>query len=263
MKCYTSGVLLALCLCLAGPGQAEEMTTLSPQHKTASELAPVLQAAFPQAGVSAFYQQLIVRAPDAATLAQIEAMLARLDTPVRQITLTVEQRQLANTQGWQWDADGRLVISDGKAGGSLALRMAQLHRDSRLLNRSMASTLEGGQVWIQLGQSRFYPVWQAWPSQGLLVRGGQWVSTGTGFYARPQIQGEGVRVLLSPQASRFQRDGSIAQAGVEAEVLALPGQWQLIGESRQDGSSQQAGLSESGQQSGSQSYQVWLRVDIR
>ncbi|MBE9609880.1 hypothetical protein [Chitinilyticum piscinae] len=251
--------LLALCL-LAASVQADEVVTLSPQHRSAQELASALQRTFPEAAFTPFYQQLLVRAPDAATLARIREVLATLDQAARNLTLTVEQRQVDDLDAWEAAVRGKVLIGSEGSSAVLALRLAQLHEATRLVNRSVVTTQDGGQAWIQLGQSRYYPVWSWWPGSALPVRGGQWVSTGSGFYARPQQQGAQIRVLLSPQAGRFRPDGSISSAGSEAEVLVSPGQWQLIGESRQEGSTSSSGMT-SGNRTQLRSYQVWLKVD--
>ncbi|WP_028456686.1 hypothetical protein [Chitinilyticum litopenaei] len=254
-------LLLLIVLALSPLATADDIATLSPRHKPAAELLPVLQQAFPDAAFSVFYQQLIVRAPDRATLARIEALLAELDTVTRQFRLSVEQRQHASAAGWHFDTSGRVVIRNGKAGGALAVSLGQFHSDSRLLNRSSVLTLDGQEAWISLGQSRFYPLRTWWPGSGVVVSGGEWASVGNGFVAQPLAQGREVVVRLSPQLSRFVGGRRIERAGAYTEVRASPGEWLLIGESNSSSQSSTAGWPDNGSERGQGGYQVWLRVD--
>ncbi|BCL76164.1 hypothetical protein JHS3_19000 [Jeongeupia sp. HS-3] len=243
-------------LLLAGAALADVVDTVQLRHKTASELAPLLQQAFPDAAIQGFYDQLVVRAPDEATFARISALVSRLDTPTRRLTVSVEQRESGSRSGL--DADGSVVISNRGSGAVVAID-AQRSRDTRQAAVQRVTTIDGGRAMISLGESRFVPTlsWVFRPGYSIVTQGGQWQSVGSGFWVEPQVVGERVQLRLYPQSSRFNGNGSIDQRAVYSEVAGALGEWLPVGESTQ----QARGSGIGSRVQAATVYTVWVRVD--
>ncbi|AOY00335.1 hypothetical protein [Jeongeupia sp. USM3] len=241
---------------LAGVTLADVVDTVRLRHKPAAEIVPALQQAFPDAGISGFYDQLIVRAPDAATLAAIAALVERLDTRAQRLTVSVEQRESAATAGIE--AGGAVVISN--RGSAAAVRLGATQSGDTRSALQKVTTMDGGRAMISLGESRFVPTlsFVYRPGYRIASYGGQWQDAGSGFWAEPRLLGGEVRLRLYPQSSRFNADGSVAYRGVYSEVAGALGEWLPVGESTRQASGSGIGS----QSQSSTRYTVWVRVDV-
>ncbi|MBM3116696.1 hypothetical protein [Jeongeupia naejangsanensis] len=247
--------LLLAAVLVAGVAMADVVDTVPLRHKPAAEIVPALQQAFPDAGIQGFYDQLIVRAPDAATLAAITALVERLDTPTRRLTVTVEQRESGAEASV--DTDAAVVISN--SGSAAAVRLGATQSGGTRSAVQKVTTMDGGRAMISLGESRFVPVlsWSYRPGYRIATYGGQWQDAGSGFWVAPALQGGEVRLRLYPQSSRFNADGSIAYRGVYSEVAGALGEWLPVGETTRQASASGIGTSASA----TTRYTVWVRVD--
>ncbi|WP_432719330.1 hypothetical protein R0381_000530 [Jeongeupia wiesaeckerbachi] len=248
--------LALLLVALAGPALADVVDTLPLRHKPAAEIVPALQQAFPDAGISGFYDQLIVRAPDAETLARIAALLERLDTKTQRLTVTVEQRE----SGAQSSVDADAAVTLSNRGSAAAVRLGATQASGTRSALQQVATMDGGRAMISLGESRFVPTlsFAFRPGYRIATYGGAWQSAGTGFWVAPQMLGSQVRLRLYPQSSRFNADGSIASREIYSEVAGALGEWLPVGESTQQASG--AGLGASAQSTSR--YTVWVRVEV-
>ncbi|WP_159672243.1 hypothetical protein [Andreprevotia sp. IGB-42] len=241
------------------------MDVLLLSHKLAGELAPTLQQAFPEASIQAFNGQLVIRAPDNATFERIAQLAARLDTPNRQLTVTVAQRDNGGGSRSNVDVGGGVIISNRGIGGGVAIYGGGNDRSYRSNTTQSVSTMDGGRAMISLGQSRFYPTLNFIyrPGYAIVTRGGAWQAAETGFWVEPHVQGDIVQLRLYPQSNRFTGDGSITSRGVYSEVSGRVGEWLPVGSSNDDGSSSVNGVLSGSRRSSYGSYTVWVRVEAR
>ena len=243
------------------PSAAQRIETIAPQHQTADALAETLQASFPQVGIRAFSGVLIISAPDEASYAAVLALLRQLDTPIRNLRVTVEQRSLQSQQRGDISQQGKVVVSNAGVGGRLVLQGDDRSQQSNRQSQQTLRLLDGSEGMIQIGEQRFFPTihFSFRPGYTIAQYGGQWHSAGTGFYIAPQLIGERrVLLRLSPYSSAFSRNGQIRTQSLYSEVQGEVGEWLPVGESVQHGAS--TGLSGGGH--GQARYSVWVKVDL-
>lgn len=244
---------------------AEIVETVTLRHQLADQVVPVLQGAFPQARIQAFHGTLIIAAPDEASYAQILALLQRLDTPMQNLIVTVEQRSLQ--QGGQAGAQtrGGVVISNNGIGVTMGMTGQDRRFQSTGNSVQTLRILEGAEGRIHLGQQRFVPQISFWFRPGFTIThvGGQWQSAGTGFYVVPRRIGENDVVLrLLPSQREFTRGGGTQGHEIYSEVQGLIGEWLPVGETQQTQNSQEQGLLSGLSANQTQRFSVWVKVEL-
>ena len=253
LRCFLLGFLLSITV---NTGQADRVDVLPLQHKLATEIVPVLQQSFPDASIQAFNGQLVVRAPDDATFDAITQLVAQLDTPNRQLAVTVEQRN-GQASHSPLHVGGHVVISSRHGvGGRIEIITEDNTLDDDTLSRQTVLTMDGGRAMISLGQARFYPqldfIYR--PGYSVITRGGTWRQDETGFWVEPHVRGDQVQLRLYPYSNRHRPDGSVQTSGVYSEVAGQLGEWLPVGASSQY--TQGSGVYRQGR------YTVWVRVEL-
>jgi hypothetical protein len=256
---------LILWVCISPLALADYVDSFAPRHQLATQLAPALQAAFPQASIKAFSGQIIVNAPDEASFRQIRALAEQLDTAQRSVTITVEQRAMQDSQQQAAGVNGGVVISNQGSSARLGIELSQQHSQAQASSRQSLRTLDGSNAMIMLEQQRFIPqlsfIYR--PGYTIVQHGGTWQAAGTGFYVAPSLLGDGrVNLKLAPQSSSFNRDGSINAHQTYSEVEGRLGEWLPIGETRSEGSNDRRRLAGVDQQSNQARFTVWVKVEL-
>ncbi|WP_373974554.1 type II and III secretion system protein [Chitinibacter sp. SCUT-21] len=258
--------LLMLGMSLFNVAYADYVDSFAPRHKLASQLADVLQAAFPDASIKAFSGQIIVNAADQPSYERIRAFATQLDTATRSLQITVEQRAQSQTQQSAVGVDGELVLSNQGTAGRVELEMQHQQNQRQAFSQQRLRTLDGSNAMIMLGQQRFIPqlsfVYR--PGYAIVQHGGAWQAAGTGFYVAPSLLGDGrISLKIAPQASSFIRDGSINVHQTYSEVEGRLGEWLPIGESRSEGSNDRRRIAGVDQQANQARYTVWVKVELQ
>lgn len=254
-----------LALGISGLLYAEVVETVTLRHQLADQVVPVLQGAFPQARIQAFNGSLIIAAPDEASYAQILALLQRLDTPLQNLVVTVEQRSLQQGANLGVSTQGGIAVSNRGIGVGITLRGQDRQAQSTGLSRQTLRILEGAEGRIHLGQQRFVPQISFLFRPGFTIThvGGQWQSAGTGFYVASRRIGENdVALRLLPSQREFTRGGGTQGHEIYSEVQGRIGEWLPVGETQQIQSSQERGLLSGSSANQTQSFSVWVKVDL-
>ncbi|WP_157669709.1 hypothetical protein [Chitinibacter sp. GC72] len=259
------GCMAILMLGMSMTLRAEYVETFTPRHQLATQLAAALQDAFPAAAVRSFSGQIIVTAPDEASYRKIRALAAQLDQPVRSLTITVEQRSLAERQVQALDAQGRVVIGAQGSEARLDLGLEQQQGRSTAVSQQTLRTLDGGTAMIMLGQQRFVPQLSFIHRPAYQIRqyGGVWQVAGSGYYVAPALLGDQrISLKIAPQASSLQRDGRVNVHEVYSEVEGRLGEWLPIGETQAESSSDRRRLAGVDQRASLTRYSVWVKVEL-
>lgn len=237
----------------AAAGAQLEIVTLRhrPAEQVLSGLQPFVE---PGGAVSSLGDKILLRVSP-ANLAELRTAITALDTPLRQLVLSVRQGR-----AWHGQGDGVGVSVHGSRveiqGGS-----ADSQREDTVSQQ--VQVLEGGRALIRVGQSLPLVMreWRATPGGWVQVDSMRRADVGSGFYALPQVLGDRVNVEISPSLERIGPDGVVESARLTTTVSGPLGAWIPLGASQSDthradyGST---GLARSSSQSGGQ---VWLRVD--
>ncbi|XZG69452.1 hypothetical protein ACTSKR_12425 [Chitinibacteraceae bacterium HSL-7] len=250
------GIWLAV-LVLCQPVWADRTDVVTLQHRLANEMVPLLQDAFPQSRISALRQQLVVTSPDDAAFDALLGVVHRLDTPQQMLRIDVEQHRGYRRSGAGISVDRIEIGPDGSAAN---VRLFGQSGSGSTQTAQSVRVMDGGRASITLGQARFYPdIGFVYRPGYRIERYGQWVTTGTGFWAEPHVIGNDVQLRLYPQDSRFSPDGAIDYSGTYSEVRGQLGEWLPVGASQRQSQAGATGMT-TGSTQAQDSYTVWVRI---
>lgn len=258
MKRY---ILLLLITAFLFPGKihgdTNSVEVISLNHRTVEEVIPVLRPFVGSEGViSGMNNQLIVQTT-AARLERIKEIIARIDTPLRQLMITVAQNvtreqleRIAAASGKiTISNNNRLTISDER--GDRTGRVEYSRDEDTLKVQGQSSTgiaqtadiqrlriLEGSQALIKIGSSIPLPERTVVRNtNGVTVIGSsRYHDVTSGFYVLPRIVGDGVILEISPQRSTLGKEKSIDYQSATTRVKGQLGKWIELGsiQQRQD-----------------------------
>lgn len=289
---YPLRQLIAAWLLVLSAGVLAQVTiieVITLRHRTADELVAVLEPlAGPGGHVAAFQQQLIVRAAPSA-LAEIRRIVSQLDTPPRQLLVTVRQEsrsehrdRLVDLSGSVGGDHGRIVIpDDGRRRGGTSVIVQE--GDARLRARARESdhrssgqetqtirVLEGRQARIHIGQS--VPVGE--PTVRRIVVNGRVVEqviagtayrdVMTGFFVVPRLSGDRVTLAIRPERQALSGDarGAVAVQAAETTVSGALGEWIEIGAIDQDASGRRSVLFGRSDSAAGHGSRILVKVDL-
>ncbi|MEN3113044.1 secretin N-terminal domain-containing protein [Uliginosibacterium paludis] len=258
-------LLLALiCLMLSAAVSAQQrMEILSLRHRLPEQVLPTLQGLLePGGSVSAMSGKIIVRSSP-GNIAELRQALEAIDQPVRRLLISVRQGGSRNSEATRIGADGRVILR-GDEVDVRARADAESGRRSESENIvSRVQTVEDGEALIQLGQSVPVPATQTvyGPNGVVVTRGAQYVSTGSGFMARPRLAGNNVTVSIAPQSQRMSPGGRIEGSGLQTTVSGRLGEWIPLGGVSQQSERTERGLSRYGDSRSEISSDFWIRVE--
>ncbi|MGE0486109.1 MAG: type II secretion system protein GspD [Gammaproteobacteria bacterium] len=283
-----AAVVLAVLGLLAGPVAADDFVfeIIPLRHALLDDVLPTLRELVAPGGtVTGMQDKLIVRTtPD--NLAQLKDVLGALDRRLRQLRISVSQDA---GREYQWQEDGlRARIAAGEAavalGGPGGARgpgasVSIGDGDSRVTYRNLTTrgaedrnasqfvtTVEGSPAWINAGQvlplanRQFTPT----PYGAAVVDSIEYRNVGTGFYVTPRVAGDNVTLEISPYSEQLSRQGggAIDSRGLNTVVSGKLGQWIALGGSGQHGADQGSGIVHRTRATASESYDVWVKVDV-
>lgn len=258
MKRY---ILLLLITAFLFPGKihgdTNSVEVISLNHRTVEEVIPVLRPFVGSEGViSGMNNQLIVQTTP-ARLERIKEIIARIDTPLRQLMITVAQNvtreqleRIAAASGKiTISNNNRLTISDER--GDRTGRVEYSRDEDTLKVQGQSSTeiaqtadiqrlriLEGSQALIKIGSSIPLPERTVVRNtNGVTVIGSsRYHDVTSGFYVLPRIVGDGVILEISPQRSTLGKEKSIDYQSATTRVKGQLGKWIELGsiQQRQD-----------------------------
>lgn len=262
-RCLTllAGLLLTL------PVQALELVTevIPLGYRTVSEVAPILRPLVPAPGaVTGLRDQLVIRTtPD--NLAEVKGVLASLDRAPRSLLISVKRTTLdrAGRQGYGARLDvheGNVRIAAGGGGPGQGGAMAGVGNDdsrggvrvygtdSRADLRGVQAirTLEGRDAFISAGvevplRERYRAIgpYGVTSSERLHYR-----RVDRGFFARPLVQGDQVRVEIRSTDSRLGHGprGLIQRRDADTVVSGPLGEWLVVGRDAREESRSRGGI---------------------
>lgn len=245
---------------LAQPAKAGaplEIITL--RHRPAEQVLPGLQPLVePGGAISSLGDKILLRVSP-ANLAELRTAIAALDTPLRQLVVSVRQSGEWHGQGGAAAVTGQV----GSGGSRVEIHGGGIHSQREDVVSQQVQVLEGGRALIRVGQSLPLVMreWRATPAGWVQLDSVRRADVGSGFYALPQVLGDRVSVEISPSLERVGPDGVVESARLTTTVSGPLGTWIPLGASQSD--TQRAdygstGFARSSSQSGGQ---VWLRVD--
>lgn len=255
-------LLLSLTLFTGAAGAEEVLRSFRLQHRTAAELAPVIEPLLGEAGaVTASGNLLVVRA-DEAMVEQVAALLPELDTPPVQLIITVRQARedLATQSGGS--LSGRMG-TDG--GGNASVRIYRNRSTDDTNTAQTIRTLEGR--WASIDAGEVVPLTR----HRTIIGGGiavtekdtQYVEATRGFRVRARLSGDRVIVELAPHSARAdeQGNGRFETASATTTISAPLGEWMEIGGTTETRREEGGGITYSTESAGESESRLQMKVE--
>lgn len=251
-------------LALRQPALARAQTRLeiiTLRHRPAEQILPALRPLVEQGGGISMLGDKILLRVSPANLAELQAVIASLDTPLCRLRVSVRQDDERRGESAGVGLSGRFspgnsaIVVQGGADGT---------RRSDSLSQQV-DVVEGGRALIRIGQSLPLMLREWHPAAGggwVQVDSLRYVDLGSGFYAAPQLLGDRVQVDISPSMERVEAGGSVSSARLSTTVSGPIGAWIALGDSRSQSELSGYGSSGAGRGQGSSVARVWLRVDV-
>lgn len=219
-------------LSLSGVHADSSIHTLQLKHRLASEVLPQIEAFLPPtATVRAFEDTLILKS-DRATLANVQQLLEKLDTPLQNVLITVmRSNHVLDDQRGGSTQIGVEAADDVRASVGINRWSTHGHLDDNQQYR--ARGIAGQPVSINLGE--MVPQQQQLvflTHHGIAVeQQTRYISTTNGFQALPYLlANQQVRVEIHPFFSKLSRvDHDIRSSEVISSVSGQLGEWLEIG----------------------------------
>ena len=273
-------VIILMCL-LPTLALASGMEVLTLQNRSASEVLPVLRPLLEPGGVMTGINDQIILRTSSANRAQIKAALAKIDIPARQLLIYVSQNRQQN--GEQHELSGHVnigretrsprrqsgtspeqVTADIRNGnGNADLRLGNIQRSTDQHTNQMLRVVDGGSAYIRTGVSIPVQMHQVYLSPGGAIISDSLVyrDIGSGFYAKPHVNGQHVTLEISPQQDKLSANGVVEQQRLYTTITTRLGEWTQIGGTDTQGNHQsRALLGVTGSTSAAQGG-VWIKVE--
>lgn len=203
-----------------------EVKVIELEHRQAEELLVVLKPMLGSAGaVSSLGNRLILRA-SAKELAALEKLVAQLDTPRAMLRIAVRQEQSSVAIG----SEGGVILSTSPG-------RVRIEEGGRTLGNSHQKTeqfvqvLDGETALIEVGQRRPYARIRAYVGghRRGMVEVTDFQDLAEGFLVRPNLQGAGVVLDISPYQSTPTATGAVDFSQVATRVEAPFDEWIDLG----------------------------------
>ena len=276
--------LLIAALLVSGSAWAERMTVevIPLEHRLVRDVIPMLQPMLDPAGtLTGTASQLIVRTTR-ENLEQLKAVIAAIDTKIKQLKVSVTQDLNTVMQARQDVLSGHLRGDDftanvpgrGPAGaGDVALetpaggvRYQTTSTNTRENSNQVhfVVTMEGQAAFVETGEDLPSPYHsEAVTPYGVSVNDSvEYQSIRSGIYVTPRLQGDRVVLDVAPQLERADpSSGAIESHRAATTVRGRLGEWLPLGGSNTSGGDASTELLARTRRQGDNSYSVWVKVE--
>lgn len=216
---------------------AEETQTNIIYSTRAAELAPVLTPfAEPEGSVSAYQDQLIIRATP-AKLATIRDALKKLDRPPKNLRISVRRQQQSTSRSKTLGANGKVQIRNGDVSARISVRTDEENEQSQGTDRYSISAVEGATVFVAAGSE--IPVLAVSSTLIDNMTGNQYVPVQSGMLVTPRLMPDG-KVMLAidfQQAAIANYRGVISREATQTQLQIPLGRWTVLSQLDQSRSS--------------------------
>jgi hypothetical protein len=210
------------------------------KYRTADQMVALIRPLVPAPGtVSGIQNQLIVRSTP-QTLAEVRAILDRVDTAPRRLLITVRQETDIASDRDRASASATIPLgSQGEvaigapAGRGVGVQVISSQRAEADRNTQQIQTLEGMPAFLQVGQSVPVPVRQVvrGPYGTQVVETVEYRDTAIGFQVLPRLNADQVFLDILPQreVSSAAGAGRVDLQRLSTTVSGRLGEWIDLG----------------------------------
>jgi hypothetical protein len=248
--------------CSLAWGQTLEIINL--RHRSADAMLPQL-APFVEPGgaITGVGDKLFLRV-SALNQADIRALVASLDTPLRRLMISVRQDGEDSGSDRGAGVSGRVEVGAGGTAISGRGHLYQSDSRSRRDTVQQVQTVDGGRAAIMVGESFLLPLRQVVLTPAGVVVSESFVQRdlGTGFVAMPRLNGERVTLEISPRDDTAgTQPGSVNVQRLVTTVSGRLGEWLELGGSVGEQSGSSGAVASYGTRSASRQRRLLLKVE--
>jgi type II secretory pathway component GspD/PulD (secretin) len=265
-----------------------ELRVIPLKHRLADEVVPVVRPLLaPGESVNGLDSRLIVRAAP-LTFAQIERLLAEIDTPRRNLRINVrhagESNRIQDSQGVSGDmrrGNTRIVVTNGThSTGGVSIGHTgpdgnvQLHSERHITTTRDASSqnltvLDGGRAFLRVGESILVQPFLVLVGNRLgVVAGIQYYDVTTGFEVEPRIVNgasftERIQLAVTPRLAFRSNQGTqtVNFQELRTVVTVKPGEWVDLGGAVESSNEVNRQILSTHRNTGSEDSRFLIRVD--
>lgn len=264
---------------------AQQMTleVITLQHRLVRDVLPVVAPLVAPGGtITGTDNQLILRTTP-ENLAEIQQVLAALDTRLKQLRITVAQDRFASSMAEDEALSGHVRSGDFAAGvadpgapgganlsyrgadGNVHYRTSSTQAEDDSRNTHFVLTMEGQPAFIATGQDVPYVYHNATvaPFGAVVSEGIAYQNVSSGVYVTPRVLGETVTLEIAPRLERLDPNasGAIQTQSATTIVSGRLGEWIRVGGASESLAGGDAGLLARTRRQNDSSYSVWVKVE--
>jgi len=248
-------LLFIICLCALFPVHAEQMQleVIPLKHRLTSDIVPILQPLIAEGGsVSGMNNQLIVRTTP-QNMREIMKTLKVLDRALRSLKISVRFDTQSDHHAREHGVDGHYdshnihietrnpgsysrngqTVTVGGKHGQIRYRDWSTQSQTGDNNVYFVRTVEGQQAWIRTGESVAIPERTVvlHPYGTDVYDSVNYRDISSGFYVTPQLSGDRVTLMISPERSRTDSAyaGNVKTQEAQMTITGQMGQWIDLG----------------------------------
>lgn len=260
--------------CIGLPAIADaaqtELRMITLQHRFGEELLPIVQPMVgPDGTANAMNNLLIIRAaPD--RLAEIEQVVAGLDTARRNIRIEVSHGSMHEQDSSELSVSGRgriddaeVVVGNPRHRSSGRIVMQRGGSSVSRQGSQFLTVLDGAEGFIEVGKSVPYThQWVAFTER--YASSGQTIEfrdITTGFVVNPRYIGNEVEVEITPRIATPGNGGHIDFEALATRVRVKPGEWLDLGGTMQSRDEVSSAILGSRSDNASATSSLMIKVD--
>ncbi|RDH44189.1 secretin N-terminal domain-containing protein [Zooshikella ganghwensis] len=244
--------------------------TIDMRHRLADELVPILQPLVAPGGAVTSYNNVLIIKTTAKNFQQLQQTVKKLDTPIRQLLISVssDSSVVYAERGIEADVDvrvGDVTIRTGDrhaASDQVVIHHGTQRRQDQGIQQVTA--LEGQAAFIQVGQE--VPVHERTQWPGHIEQRSSYKKVSQGFYATVRLSGNDLATIqLEAQNNRLARNnsGNIDINSTSTVIQAPIGQWVPVGGVNTQANQHNSGLNQRVYRTRDQQAQFYIKVDFQ
>lgn len=256
--------LFCALLMLSSVVRAQGLEIIDLRHRSVEAMLPQLMPFVEPGGtLGGMNGKLFLRA-SGRNQAEIRALVASLDTPVRRLMISVRQEGTDSGSDRGGGVSGRVAVDARGTALSGRGHLYQSDSRSRRDTSQQVQTIDGGRAAILVGESLMLPFRQVVMTPAGVVVSENFVQRelGTGFVAVPRLAGDRVTLEISPRDDApGSMPGSVNVQRLLTTVSGRLGEWLELGAAAGDQSGSSAGIASYDAQSASRQRRLLLKVE--
>ena len=232
-------VIFYLCFSLSA-FSALEFKIITLQHRFAEDILPIIKPLVGNEGTVTAMQNNIIIRTSPENMAEIEQIIARLDTARQNLKITVSRQNILASDKERAEVSGRKRIGNVVVGANNrphntkdGVNINIENKQSNINNSSnqFINVLDGERAFILVGQA--IPYTQEWVTLTQrymsIQRTTEFIEINTGFAVRPRSAGNQIELEITPRFAQLNQNGFLDFETLTTVVRVNRGDWVDLG----------------------------------